>query len=57
MPKPEVIGRPHKISVRISWTNAEGTKHSKAFEVYGLHPEIAEKAVRKTLTDLMTEGS
>ena len=52
MPKPEVIGKPGKISVRISWKTPRGAKESMAFEVYGLDPKIAEAGVRKTLIDL-----
>ncbi len=52
MSKPEVIGRPHKIAVRISWTDASGEKHSKGFEVYGILPRLAEGAVLEALTDL-----
>ncbi|MCJ2530720.1 MAG: hypothetical protein LN413_00160 [Candidatus Thermoplasmatota archaeon] len=52
MPKPEVIGTPVKINVRISGRGENGSKESVGFEVYGVSLKRAETQVRAVLSNL-----
>ena len=56
MSKPEVIGKPGKISIRITGKGKGGEKESVGFEVYGVSLKLAEEQVRVVLTNIAKAG-